>query len=432
MINRKVAAAARLLNLILAKERNYDLRGTKHDNKSKKIMDTLSDAEKRNLFRIIKSGVLLTSGRVEVVRNPNLFNDENATPWETILAPHIKRFFVKYGEDPTADITQLDYLLAKRLLPIIGQISFSEEEAEKTAKAFGIKHLSGAVRSQHGEETNPEDNTDTLYRGLNSMGLRHFIACTDIGRKWDISRGVSTSRRLGAARGFALDRVGYRILFTINNSVGGGFFMSGLSYFTSEEEIVLSGQLEVIDWNLVTTHRAVIPLRLTNNPDYDRCNITQLSITKDSFSAALNLWNYQGGDELVTKKIQQSFNGSEDLIKLLNGQFELDPESGVSGTLSKLSKHNGLFVMKVNADWSPKEEPEEVNENYLRHARRSKMKLTKSQLKQIIKEELEQVTKEAESEDNLMEVDAESAIAELTAAMQVPMTSGGNKRKKRK
>jgi len=60
------------------------------------------------------------------------------------------------------------------------------------------------------------------------------------------------------------------------------------------------------------------------------------------------------------------------------------------------------------------------------------MKLTKSQLKQIIKEELEQVTKEAESEDNLMEVDAESAIAELTAAMQVPMTSGGNKRKKRK
>ena len=60
------------------------------------------------------------------------------------------------------------------------------------------------------------------------------------------------------------------------------------------------------------------------------------------------------------------------------------------------------------------------------------MKLTKSQLKQIIKEELEQVTKEVESEDSLMEVDAESAIAELTAAMQVPMTSGGDKRKKRK
>jgi hypothetical protein len=60
------------------------------------------------------------------------------------------------------------------------------------------------------------------------------------------------------------------------------------------------------------------------------------------------------------------------------------------------------------------------------------MKLTKSQLKQIIKEELEQVTKEVESEENLMEADAEAAIAELTAAMQVPMTSGGNKRKKRK
>jgi uncharacterized protein YpmS len=86
----------------------------------------------------------------------------------------------------------------------------------------------------------------------------------------------------------------------------------------------------------------------------------------------------------------------------------------------------------VDANWSPKEEPEEVNENYLRHTRRSKMKLTKSQLKQIIKEELEQVTKEVESEENLMEADAEAAIAELTAAMQVPMTSGGNKRKKRK
>jgi len=60
------------------------------------------------------------------------------------------------------------------------------------------------------------------------------------------------------------------------------------------------------------------------------------------------------------------------------------------------------------------------------------MKLTKSQLKQIIKEELEQVTKEVESEDSLMEADAEAAIAELTAAMQVPMTSGGNKGKKRK
>jgi len=60
------------------------------------------------------------------------------------------------------------------------------------------------------------------------------------------------------------------------------------------------------------------------------------------------------------------------------------------------------------------------------------MKLTKSQIKQIIKEELEQVMKEIEGLDEEEEVvqeeegglkfDREAAIAELNAKMAEPMT----------
>jgi hypothetical protein len=50
------------------------------------------------------------------------------------------------------------------------------------------------------------------------------------------------------------------------------------------------------------------------------------------------------------------------------------------------------------------------------------MKLTKTQLRQIIKEEMEQVMREIEQESDGVAYDEEAAEAELQAKMAEPMT----------
>tara|TARA_R110002153_G_scaffold108448_2_gene248835 strand:- start:15 stop:176 length:162 start_codon:yes stop_codon:yes gene_type:complete len=50
------------------------------------------------------------------------------------------------------------------------------------------------------------------------------------------------------------------------------------------------------------------------------------------------------------------------------------------------------------------------------------MKLTKLQLKQIIKEEIEKVMREVEQESSGFDYDEEAAEAELQAKMAEPMT----------
>lgn len=60
------------------------------------------------------------------------------------------------------------------------------------------------------------------------------------------------------------------------------------------------------------------------------------------------------------------------------------------------------------------------------------MKLTKTQIKRIIKEEMDAVMKEIESENNLMEVDEEAAKEELIQAMSEPMTTTKESRRRRR
>ncbi len=432
MINRKLVAALRVLNLVLVKEEENRVLGNKrYKKRSKIIMDQLTDAEKKNLFTVMKSSILLTSGKVEVVRNPKAFNEENAQPWEEISPGHVIRFMKEYGVNPMEKVTKLDYILAKKIIPIVGQVSFTEEEAETFSKDLGTPGMKSAIQNQRGDVGRGDEDTSLLWRGLNTMRKRHILALSNIGLKWDLSRGVSTSTNKSTSKNFSLTDSGYRILFKIKNPSGGGFFARGFSHYTTEQEVILSGILEVKSWNLVETKERYLTVRLGDNDQYDTCVIKSLSLTNDNLSGTFlfKKGRVPTGDE---KKINQPVNGQEALSQLLSSGIQITTEDGTTGTISGIDKYKDFILLNVDADWSPKEEPEEVNENYLRHARRSKMKLTKSQLKQIIKEELEQVTKEVESEDSLMEADAESAIAELTAAMQVPMTSGGDKRKKRK
>ena len=60
------------------------------------------------------------------------------------------------------------------------------------------------------------------------------------------------------------------------------------------------------------------------------------------------------------------------------------------------------------------------------------MKLTKTQSKRIIKEEMDAVMKEIESENTLMEVDEEAAKEELIQAMSEPMTTTNESRRRRR
>lgn len=276
-MNQKIAILIRLANWILDSEHEdlSDLsNGTSRSMQDfnlvpafKEIFKSLTDLEKEYFLAVIKSGIILTSGNNQMLRNPEGFSHFGYDTFNDITEESVNSFLVKqlgYPKDWSYHlITKKDYQLAKKLLPFFGSYKITPKIAKQLTDQYGVFDKFDASKVSASSK---------LYRGLHDLSKNLFLSLTKEGRIWNTLRAVSTSRFRPAAVKFAsTQKNSNNILLEINNPEQIGLSFSGLSSFRSEREVILSAALEVKSWYVeakaIGTHN-------------DR--IFNLTITKDS------------------------------------------------------------------------------------------------------------------------------------------------------
>lgn len=207
-----------------------------------------SEQDLNALGTALKSMVLLTSGNVASVKDPEKYDPNETGRWSTISSPSAMEVFMQVPNfDPFKESpTKKDYETAKRLLPILGSSFMDFDE---------INVLTGGDTPESYKKLDRLIGFETLYRGLSKLDMNviKFIISSPT---WDMGRGVSTSHNIFEARGFAaLDSQewgsasGPSIFFKINNPKKKGFISDAISEY-DEAEIILSGNLKIDKWDL--------------------------------------------------------------------------------------------------------------------------------------------------------------------------------------
>lgn len=223
------------------------------------IKDNLSSIQqKEDLAKVIIAMTLLTSGTVELVRDPSKFDPkdsvENGLPrrWAHIASPAAIEILKAVGYPYYEAINKSHYELAKKLLPVIGSSTVNDKEVIAAFSGDSTKRLapglSGYVQGDH-----PSLRSDKmLYRGLHSLGKDAIMLMTSIGETWDMTRGVSTSFNQGSAVGFkeSSKGTGSRGLFYLKNPRKIGFKADQLSKYKKENEVILSGKVRINDYRI--------------------------------------------------------------------------------------------------------------------------------------------------------------------------------------
>ena len=260
MIRKEVIFIVRAINY-MATNRKYGtsdaLKNLPNDHRVKKIkkiheiLTNLKESEKKSVMRIIKSGVLLTAGDVASVRDPESFNADKADVWWSYMNQYVVNILIAYKitsfEELDKEVTKKDYKDAKRILPIMGASSISDQDASVIGKKYGMdkEEIIDTRKGGLGKKV------QTLYRGLRDMSAKSLIWLTKKKSTWNLTRGVSTSFDENTSRNFAAKRGGYRILITMQNDSRVGFQFDDLSKYKNEDEIIFSGNLLVKDdWKL--------------------------------------------------------------------------------------------------------------------------------------------------------------------------------------
>lgn len=210
-----------------------------------KKLGVLNDQQIESLGKAIKSMILMTSGNVKSVRDPNLYSKADAQPWSSITSSSAMSVLSKIpGYEQGSYPTREDYETAKRLLPILGSSFMDFDE---------IQALTGGEEPEEYRQLDAMVGFKKLYRGLKNMDIS-AIKFLMTNPKWDMKRGVSTSYNIGEAKYFSGTDIvwgstrGPSILFGINNPKKKGFIADKLSEFEEEAEVILSGMLDVEDW----------------------------------------------------------------------------------------------------------------------------------------------------------------------------------------
>ena len=219
----------------------------------RKKLQGLSEQDLTALGTALKSMVLLTSGNVASVKNPEEYEPAEAKRWSTMSSPSAMEVFMHVPnfdamkESPTKE----DYETAKRLLPILGSSFMDYDE---------INSLTGGDTPESYKKLDRLIGFDTLYRGLKDLDI-NVIKFLLSSPTWDIGRGVSTSFNLFESRMFAgMDdqewgsRSGPSIMFKINNPKKKGFISDQISEW-DEAEVILSGKLKIDKWDLKSSVR---------------------------------------------------------------------------------------------------------------------------------------------------------------------------------
>lgn len=261
-LDRKALAVTRLVSAIY----QWDPRGvtpTADSYKREKAAEALinqalpDQSSRDNLLNMIKAMTLLTSGHVASVRNPAGFNPNKAQPWSVILSEPSKYIFKVLRGASYEKVTQQDYANAKALIPIIGSSSLLEAEVFTVFSSTGLSRTNPSLSDalyRGDANTNPVRRAlggyEYLYRGLSNMTENSVVRCTDMARPWNLERGVSTSRSYASAKGFSEKDGPNHILFVMDNPGSKGFSALNLSKFKAEEEIVLSGIVQIYHYQL--------------------------------------------------------------------------------------------------------------------------------------------------------------------------------------
>lgn len=213
---------------------------------------------------ILKSMILMTSGSVATVRDPDSFDPLKTSPWSDITRSGLANLFTLLRLDITEQISKQDYKTAHTLLKKMGSssIDMSDIEAKIGPKGFNT--------------FNPEkiQISEKLWRGLKELSIDAIKLILNKKDNWDIGRAVSTSEIMDVAYEFATDVPGgqsnNRVVLEIKNPKRKGFRAGRLSKF-QEDEVILSGQLKILKWSL------------SANVSWTGKNIKDKSMTRDDW-----------------------------------------------------------------------------------------------------------------------------------------------------
>lgn len=269
MIRKDLIAITRVLNFILDSKYSSPMGGSATEKEQKIIrnaLENLSENEKNGIKKIIKAGVLLTSGKVRIVRDPSKFDPVAANNWSGIMSEPLQHILRKYNIMTKYEfferITKNDYINSKIMLPILGSVEFKEFETKIISKSSGLpsdivdRMTKNADDNAVLKKMNVEGFTpEKLYRGFHTMPVESILSLAKIGSSWDINRGVSTSMDVDIAAEFAGKDNPNRILFEIYNDEKKGFFFNNLSKYYKEDEVILAGTLQVIDYRIVPVNQ---------------------------------------------------------------------------------------------------------------------------------------------------------------------------------
>ena len=212
-----------------------------------RINALLTTDDKLVMASVVKSMVLLTAGNGETLRDPSKF-DANEIEDTYAMMMNTKMYNVvdmlKLPIELMKKPTQEEYILAKKLLPIMGSTSIVKKDIDTH-----VGKLSDLDRRFKSEGYN------TVYRGLNKLELNTISYLMDE-PTWDMKRGVSTSYDKNEARVFAKTsfygaQYGPSVMFEIANISKRGFHADTLSRYYKEKEVILSGDIKVSQkWEL--------------------------------------------------------------------------------------------------------------------------------------------------------------------------------------
>jgi len=206
---------------------------------------------------ILKSMALMTKGHVGTIRSPEGFDPDKSYNWSEYFKSneHFFTLLKHLGVNLSKSPTRADYVLANKMLKVLGSSILDEEEVRKMFDHLGIEQEFGMTQAAAG--TKNLQVPTTLYRGLQKLSLRAYKKLRTVGYVWDIGKSVSTSAMREIAENFASDYKGegYSVLFVINNPKRQGFVADKLSAF-QEDEVILAGQLKVTGGEDISVKRS--------------------------------------------------------------------------------------------------------------------------------------------------------------------------------
>jgi hypothetical protein len=365
MIRKDLIAVTRVLNFILDSKYSSPMGGSATDKEKKIIrnaLENLSENEKNGIKKILKAGVLLTSGNVKTVRDPNNFKPYNNSTWAGVMGDSLQYILTNYkimtNEELSQKITKNDYINSKIMLPILGSTAFKEFENKIISKSTGLN--SDIVDRM---TKNTDDNTilkkmnvegftpAKLYRGFHAMPESAILSLAKIGSSWDISRGVSTSMSSDIAVEFAGKDNPNRILFEIYNQEKKGFFFNNLSKYHKEDEVILSGVLEAIDYKIVPVNQfhnvfGEDRMRLKTK-EGDQLLVDYMEI-KPRSTLLEGTIEVGSGSEKRKLKFKERYNvdGYKFLEDFLNGRFSMNLRN-VDFNFTKLVYGDWFMIVKM-------------------------------------------------------------------------------------